>query len=344
VEEVPDGYPAVPEPSDPLDLVQPMYSDTIAVVMPIGGKPVDFAPVWSAGNFTWDVDIQTQTEVCIPVCEWSGDQAGDYWNGTRHSTAMLFEGGVVDLRNPVPTYRGADVIPRQLLFIEDGQLVATPRNPGATVGYFNYMPPNQQGGSYPSKTINPCLFTGSRLLNVDKAFWEKSKRRQYYVAATSCPVLTNPVYVKRHRFWERLLIDGKKSIRVDPGNEFSVAYTKTEGTSSSESKTIAHTLNSSLGASATGQAITGSLGYSLSYTFQTTVTVNEEHSTTVTRTVSGIDGKTVIYSVWSSVELYMIVDAEGNPYTDPNFTFADLGTTEIKGEYEWLSSTIFVQP
>jgi hypothetical protein len=338
---LPDGYPPVPKPSDPLDLDQPMQSDTLTIVMPIDGKPVDFAPTWSAGNFTWYVDVQTQALQCFQTCEWSGYQPGRYWDGTRHSSNLIFEGGAVDLRHPTPSYRGANVIPRQLLFIEDGAVVATPRNPGARVGYFDYMPPNQSGGSYPSKTINPCLFSGAAFVSLDPGFLQKEKRAEYLVAATACPQLTSPVYVKRERFWTRVLIDGKKSIRVDPGNTFEVAYQKTEGTSSANSKTIAQTLNGSLGAGATGGAITGSLGYSLSETFETTVTVTEESSVTVTRTVTGIEGKTVIYSVWSSVERYTIVDANGEKYTDPNFTFADLGSTEIQGEYEWLSSTIF---
>ena len=338
---LPNGYPPVPEPSDPLDLVQPMTSDTVSVVMPIAGKPVDFAPVWSAGNFTWDVDIQTQAYACFTTCEWEGEQPGDYWNGTRHSSAMRFENNTVDLRHPTAVYRGKDVTARQILFVEQGLPVTTPRNPGATTGYFDWMPPNQQGGSYGHKTIKPCLFVGTWDLPVDPGFLQKEKRREYYVAATSCPMITNPVYVKRERFWERLLIDGKKSIRVDSNTEFSVAYSITEGTSSTKSTTIAHTLNASLGASAPGQVITGSLGYSFSYTFGTSVTVNEEHNRTVTRTVTGEDGKTVIYSVWGSVERYTIVDANGNPYTDPNFTFSDLGVSEIRGDYEWDQTTTF---
>ena len=339
--QLPDGYPAIPKPSDPLDLDQPMTSDTLAVIVPIDGKPVDFAPVWSAGTFTWDTDIQTQAYACFTTCEWNGETPGDYWNGARHSSAMRFEGNTVDLRNPAAVYRGADVIARQILFVEQGLKLAIPRNPGATTGYFDWMPPNQQGGSYTRRTIKPCLFVGTWQLQVDPGFLEKERRRTYYVAATGCPMLTTPVYVKRERFWERLLLDGKKSVRLDPGTTLAVEYTKTEGTSSSESTTIAHTLNAQLGGSATGQLITGSLGYSLSHTFQTTVEVTEEESSSVTRTITGMDGKTVIYSMWGSVERYTIVDANGNPYTDPNFTFSDLGTTAIRGEYEWLQSTSF---
>ena len=339
--EVPDGYPPVPKPSDPLDLDQPLESERYEIVVPIQGKDVDFAPTWSAGMFTWDTDVQNQLETCLPVCEWYGEDPGDYWNGTRHSSQMIFENGGVNLTHPSPTYRGDDVIARQLLFVQRGQIVPRPRNPGSNAGGFYYMPPNSSGGSYPSRTINPCLFLGYVIKKVDPPFLHKDAQYRYYVAATACPALTNPVFVKRERFWRRILIDGKKSIRVDPGNSFEVSYTRTEGTSSTESQSIAHTLNGSLGGSAKGGAITGSLGYSLTETFETSVELSEETSVTVTRTVTGIDGKTVIYSVWGSVERYSIVDETGNPYTDPNFTFSDLGDTEIKGEYEWLSSTIF---
>ncbi len=341
IEVVPDGYPPVPEPADPLDLDQPLESERYEIVVPIEGKPVDFAPTWSAGMFTWDTDIQTQLVFCYPYCQWYGEEPGDYWNGTRHSSSLIFQGGTVNLTNPAPSWRGDDVIARQLLFVEDGETLEKPRNPGSNADGFYYMPPNDQGGSYPHRTLNPCLFNGYVYVYYDPPFLHKDARRKYFVAATACPKLTSPVYVKRERFWRRVLIDGKKSIRVDPGNTFEVSYARTEGTSSTESKSIAHTLNGSLGGSAKGGAITGSLGYSLTATFETSVEVTEEQTVTVTRTVTGIDGKTVIYSVWSSVERYTVVDEAGEPYTDPNFTFADLGTTEIKGEYEWLSSTIF---
>jgi hypothetical protein len=75
--------------------------------------------------------------------------------------------------------------------------------------------------------------------------------------------------------------------------------------------------------------------------FGTEVSVQAESSYSVSRTFNGIDGKTVVYSVWSSVERYTFVDQNGNPYTDPNFTFSSLGSAVIRGEYEWISSTSF---
>jgi hypothetical protein len=50
---------------------------------------------------------------------------------------------------------------------------------------------------------------------------------------------------------------------------------------------------------------------------------------------------TVIFSVWRLVERYTIVDALGNPFTDPNCTFGNLGSVEIRGDHEVLRSAIF---
>jgi hypothetical protein len=73
------------------------------------------------------------------------------------------------------------------------------------------------------------------------------------------------------------------------------------------------------------------LGGSLSEAFGSTVEITEESAVEVTRTMNGVEGKTVIYSVWTSVERYSFVDADGNPYEDPNFTFTDLGNDGDRG-------------
>jgi len=69
--------------------------------------------------------------------------------------------------------------------------------------------------------------------------------------------------------------------------------------------------------------------------------ITEETSFDLTHSVNGIGGKTVIFSVWQSVERYTIVDAEGNPYTDPSYTFEDFGSAEVRGDHEVLQSAIF---
>lgn len=338
-EELPNTYPPIPRPSTP-DEVIPDQSEVYSTIVAIEGKAVDFAPIWTAGNFTWDTDIQTQY-VRYLSNDWIGDAPGDYWNGTAHNSAMLFENGKVDLRNPTALGESwGDPTPKRVLLIEDGQPFAGGRNPD-----INEFRSTFHFEGYPAKVIPGALWVGHVFLPVDPAFGEKERRRVYYVAAVACPPLTNPVFIKRDRYWVRLPLGGDgnnlKSIRVDPGSTFAVEYTRTQGTSYGHSFTFTRTISGEVGVQAPSEVVGAKLGGSLSEAFETNVEVTEETSVTVTRTMTGMEGKTVVYSVWTSVEAYTFVDQDGNPYTDPSFTFSDLGEAEVKGEYEWISSTTF---
>ena len=65
----------------------------------------------------------------------------NYWDGTQHNSQLLFEGGVVDLRNLVPEnaniqYDGTtkwEPMPRRLALVEDGVTLTAPHNPKITV-------------------------------------------------------------------------------------------------------------------------------------------------------------------------------------------------------------------
>jgi hypothetical protein len=334
--EPPNTYPPIPRPSS-ADEVIADESEHTAVITPLLGKDLDFAPVWTAGVFTWDIDIQTQYDRYLSG--WGGDAPGDYWNGTAHNSALLFENGKVDLRNPTAYGTSwGDPDPKRILFIEKGSALATRRNPDIDGTTFIFIGYNQ-------KDLDGALWGGYWTLDVDPAINERERRRLYYVAATACPALTNPVYIKRERYWKRLPLGGDgnnlKSIRVDPGSTFQVSYTRTQGTSYESSYTFTRTLSGEVSLQGPKEIVGAKLGGSLSEAFGVTVGVHEETSATVTRTMTGTEGKTVIYSVWESVEHYTFVDKNGNPYTDPNFTFSDLGSADIQGEYEWISSTAF---
>ena len=338
-EEPPNTYPSIPRPSAP-DQVIPDESERTAVIAAVLGKHVDFAPVWTAGVFTWDVDIQTQ-HMGLLSNVWAGDAPGDYWDGTAHNSTLVFENGKVDLRSPTALGESwREPTPKRVLLIEDGVSLAAERNPDIddfrSTFYFQ---------NYADKLIPGALWVGYVELPVDPAFGEKARRRVYYVAATSCPQLTNDVYIKRERYWKRLPLGGDgnnlKSIRVDPGSTFEVSYTRTQGTSYEHSYTFTRTISGEVSLQSPKEIVGAKLGGSLSEAFQTTVGVTDETSVTVTRTMTGTEGKTVIYSVWESVEHYTFVDKNGEPYTDPNFTFGDLGSADIQGEYEWISSTAF---
>ena len=332
----PTTYPPVPRPTS-VDETIPDQSEIYTALSPIAGKELDFAPQWTDGVFTWDIDVQTQYDRYLGG--WTADAPGNYWNGTANSEDLTFENGGVDLRDPTPygTSYG-DPFPRRVMFVEKGVTLATPVNPERSKGTFLYQ-------SYPKTDFPGALFSGTWSKNVDPALGERERRRVYYVAALSCGQLAKPVYVKRERFWVRLplIANGSplNSVTVDPGATFEVTYSRTTGTSDQTSYTFTRTISGEIALQTPKQVLGAKLGGSLSEAFGSTVTITDEETNEVTRTMAGIEGKTVVYSVWSSVERYSFVDGDGNPYTDPNFTFEDLGNAEIKGEYEWISGTQF---
>lgn len=339
--EPPDSFPAIPRPST-LGEIVPDTSEVYTAIVPIAGHKVDFAPTWTAGIFTWNIDVQTQYQKVLGGGAWYGDPPGNYYDGTAHNSALVFENGVVNLTSPIPygsSFIPPDPFPKRVQFIEDGVALATPINPERTSAFFDFV-------QYPDIHIQGALFNGYVTVDKTPAFGETARRAAYYVAAVGCPQLTNPVYIKRERFWVRvpLIKDGDilKSINVDPGASFSVEYTRTNGTDYSSSYTFTRTISAELGVEYSG--VGAKLGGSLSEAFQSTVSVSEESSVSVTRSITGIPDKTLVYAVWTTVEHYTIVHEDGSPYTDPSFTFSSLGAADIKGEYEWISSTAFDYP
>jgi len=304
----------------------------------IDGKQADFAPTWSEGVFTWHVDVQTLHKVCgIPDCEWAGYPPGPYWDGTARNTALVFEGGQVDLRSPDIFSNST----RRLQFVSAGTVLDAPVNPDMHPNqvFFNYV------GMYPSHTYN-AVFGGSKWRDEKPHFLEAGRGARYYLAALSCPRLTNPVFLRRQRFWQRVPLTGSgggnlKSVILDPGAIYSVTYTRTQGVDNNVSDTFTRTISGEVNASTPADVADAKLGGSLSDAFATSVTTHVEKSEAQSQTFNGKDGQTVVYSVWTTVERYTFTDRDGNPFTDPNFTFADLGSAEILGDFERLESTSF---
>lgn len=342
-----EGYPEVPKPTSVDDRDKPDQSEINAVIRPIAGTEVDFVPTWTAGTFTWDIDIQTHYEYYNGFF-WVDmvDPAGSYYNGTAHNSALRFEGGVVDLRNPYP--RNADIrvadggiryqpMPKRLMLMESGVVKDTPYNPSVVTGecYFNFGP------NYETRevTFNPDIFVGVWDLEVEADFLQRNKKRLYWVGIRSAPPLTNPVFMQRERFWERVLVDGTKTVTVDPGSSKTVTYTKTTGTSLADATSFAETLSAETGLEAYG--VGTKISSSTESTFSTTRTIDEEESVAVSYQVTGIEGKTIVFSVWQSVERYSFVDEAGQPYTDPSYTFSDLGNAVVRGDHQILQSAIF---
>jgi hypothetical protein len=147
-------------------------------------------------------------------------------------------------------------------------------------------------------------------------------------------------HVRRDRFWVRKQLEGGAGnfllLIGDTQGEISTTYTSGSSTTETEEfgRSVTASAGLSLGALSLGVSVT------LSETFSTSVTVSEETSETFTKTVFGEDGKTVHFQVWELVEYYTITDADGKPFTDPNYT-VELSDFHIRGVGVALVATKF---
>lgn len=341
----PAGYPEVPRPAHVDDFDVPDQSEIYDRIEPIEGTSIDFAPIWTAATFTWDIDIQTVYQT-LTATGWEDDADpwAHYWSGTRPSSGLVFEGGVVDLRHAYDQVRqlrytdpARQSIPKRIMLAQDGSPLEEPFNPHLPVSqaYFDFGP----DWASPDIYFDPPIWIGIWDLKVEDGAFQRYKKRLYHVSPTAASPLAEPVYMLRERFWRRVLVDDTKSVRVDPGNTKSVSFTRTTGMSYTEAESFAETIDVTVALTPfnVGTVVTEST----TETHERSSEIQEQESTTVTHEVSGIEGKTIIFSVWESVERYSFCDVDGDPYTDPNYTFEDIGYAEIQGDHQILQSAIF---
>ena len=67
-----------------------------------------------------------------------------------------------------------------------------------------------------------------------------------------------------------------------------------------------------------------SVSATLSQTFTTRVEVRADTTVSVTEELTGEPGVARVMTFWVLVDEYTITDAEGNPYSDPNYVVAPL--------------------
>ncbi|MDC6352373.1 hypothetical protein PP178_12490 [Zeaxanthinibacter sp. PT1] len=144
--------------------------------------------------------------------------------------------------------------------------------------------------------------------------------------------LTNPVFLKKEVFWQR---EGAFEYYVnDEESEFTRMFSRTfkSGYTKKQGESFAITTKKSLevGAEYEGVSIKGGIEETLTNTFSTEITVSEEETITQSWTVSIAGKSEVIFEVWNLIEQYSFVLEDGSPYTDPNYTFDELGILESR--------------
>lgn len=135
--------------------------------------------------------------------------------------------------------------------------------------------------------------------------------------------LSDTVYVRRDRFWERKILEGGvgEYLLLIGDTEGSFSTTWTEGTETSETQTFGETVSVSGGLSL--GVLSANVSEAVSRSFSTSVTITEAVTRIFKETVRGTSGKTVRFMVWELVERYTLTDENGDPFTDPNFAVRD---------------------
>ena len=298
--------PKIPEPSTPGGETGAL-SDTVTVIGPL---TTHYRPMVQSAWAGWGL----RTRCCIDVF---GNLQCTGWIilvGMQPTWSDqlpdLNVGGCADNYpdpGPVPIAR-SDPWERFLL-MEDGEIIEPARGDSGEETIW-------QAGAYPIVESARCLLS-----------WQTQQ------------IETKP-YLRRDRFWVRKQLEGGAGnfllLIGDTQGEISTTYTS--GSSTTETEEFGRSVTASAGLSL--GALSLGISVMLSETFSTAVTVSEETSETFTKTVFGEDGKTVHFQVWELVEYYTITDANGVPFTDPNYNF-ELSDFHIRGVGVALVATKF---
>ena len=194
---------------------------------------------------------------------------------------------------------------QRFLLIQDGEIV---------------MP---AGGSSGEETISEILFARADC----RLYWQTE-------------ALSEVPHLRRDRFWLRQTLEGGAGnfLLLIGDTQGEVSSTYTSGSSVTETEEFGRSVTASAGLDL--GALTLGVQATLSESFSTTVEVSEETSETFTKTVWGEEGKVKHFQVWELVEVYTITDAEGRPFTDPNYEFVTSRIT-LHGVAVSLVSTSF---
>lgn len=311
-------YPTVPKPTSP-GAEAPMESETLTFVARNRG---DFVGRATSGIASWEVHHNHENIKCLaPV----GDDVGPqetFKHRNVHSSELTLHGRSIAYA----------VRPWKMTLQKNGRFVDPQQVPGTIELGHGDVFGGRQWGSWLDHSHN--LNTVGR---------EYTYRNYYIIDA---PRISETVYLKRERFWRRVPVDGRGAMfaQLTGETQFTIETQYKEGLSIERSRTFAETVdvgaNGGVGYSGTG--VLASVNYAVTNTFGTTKGISKEKTVSVTQTVSGIRGKTVIFMLWELVERYSICDANGDPYTDPSFEFdPDFGTVEIQGRAISLEATEF---
>ncbi|NNE44812.1 MAG: hypothetical protein HKN12_11450 [Gemmatimonadetes bacterium] len=321
--------PEIPKPTS-ASSDTPMQSEILEVV---ALNKADFVGTVTSGVADWELHRRGR------ACGWP---AGFIWDpdpdiivtaNAHHSSNLVFFGKGLQANGYIKPWR--------VVWMEGGEFV-DPRYGGEPGGGWDNTV-ERVGLGFNSWDGVPNPGCGG-LLDIGNLFpWEF-----YWIL--DCPRMTSPVYIKRERFWSRVPVDGGGAMfaRLDgEGTSFEIETSYTRGVNETNTMAYARTVSVGVDGGATTPVVslTTAVEESIEFSFSTEVEVSLEESVAYTQGVEGRAGKIVIFMLWELVERYSVVDAEGNPYTDPSFEFdPNSGAAEVRGVALALDATEFDAP
>jgi len=130
--------------------------------------------------------------------------------------------------------------------------------------------------------------------------------------------------VRRDRWWERrpLLGDDSEIFILEGPVTRSVSFSYSSGSTTENTEEFGRSLTVEIGGS--WDFFSAKVSGTLSQTFTTRVEVRADTTVSVTEELAGEPGIARVMTFWVLVDEYTITDAEGNPYSDPNYVIAPL--------------------
>lgn len=311
-DELPAGTPSPPIPSGPFADV-PATSDTLTVV---NALPTNFRPSVARLRGDWNKEVRAcqyswtiLPGPCNSWWNWVAETETDSWNDELAPVTASYLGGTQVVTAPMAFSKLASGFPGsvRMLLVEDGGAVANPsafRRDGSG-----------RGAEYDYET-----------------------RRTIQPEA-----LTNPVYVRRDRYWVRQQLSSTvgEYLVLTGDTEASLESSYTAGTQTTETEEFGRSVSVSGGLSY--GPLSANVSATLSESYSTSVTIIEETTETFIRTVRGSPGKQTRFITWSLVERYTFTDSDGDPFTDPSYEFS-LDTLYRRGVATYLQATAFDGP
>jgi hypothetical protein len=117
-------------------------------------------------------------------------------------------------------------------------------------------------------------------------------------------------------------------VLLDGDTEYTLSLTVTVGVAISEATSFAETTTASMGVDFEGLSV--ALEESITESYEVTIQVTAESSTTISQTVRGKSNVTRQFMIWQLLDTFTVTDEDGVPLTDPNFDF-DPVVLEVRG-------------